>query len=179
MNSAVTQTEIRRTFIIYRSFQQKASTKELSRSLSLSCSLSLSLLPPSPSCQAKCLHTKNMTGIFCTSIYDYATKCPHMDRKLADLSVSSKTLLQQTENWLPSSVSWRSNKTLLQRGKSEFLPRFVKPLPHPPPPSKLQALVYDILPSTTAVFSYAVGSRELSANEQFCCCCFLVLKPLS
>ena len=29
------------------------------------------------------------------------------------------------------------------------------------------ALVYDILPSTTAVFSYAIGSRKLSANEQF------------
>ena len=33
--------------------------------------------------------------------------------------------------------------------------------------SKLLALVYDILPSTTAVFSYAIGSRKLSANEQF------------
>ena len=32
---------------------------------------------------------------------------------------------------------------------------------------KLQALVYDIHPSTTAVFSYAIGSRKLSANEQF------------
>ena len=32
---------------------------------------------------------------------------------------------------------------------------------------KLQALVYDILPSTTAVFSYAIVSRKLSANEQF------------
>ena len=32
---------------------------------------------------------------------------------------------------------------------------------------KLQALVYDILPPTTAVFSYATGSRKLSANEQF------------
>ena len=32
---------------------------------------------------------------------------------------------------------------------------------------KLQALVNDILPSTTAVFSYAIGSRKLSANEQF------------
>ena len=32
---------------------------------------------------------------------------------------------------------------------------------------KLQALVYDILPSTTAVFSYAIGSRKLSTNEQF------------
>ena len=29
----------------------------------------------------------------------------------------------------------------------------------------LQALVYHILPSTTAVFSYAIGSRKLSANE--------------
>ena len=33
--------------------------------------------------------------------------------------------------------------------------------------TKLQTLVYDILPSTTAVFSYATGSRKLSANEQF------------
>ena len=32
---------------------------------------------------------------------------------------------------------------------------------------KLQALVYDILLSTTAVFSYITGSRKLSANEQF------------
>ena len=32
---------------------------------------------------------------------------------------------------------------------------------------KLQALAYDILPSTIAVFSYAIGSRKLSANEQF------------
>ena len=39
--------------------------------------------------------------------------------------------------------------------------------------SKLQALVYQILPSTTAVFSYAIGSRKLSTNEQvFCCCCW-------
>ena len=35
------------------------------------------------------------------------------------------------------------------------------------PSPKLQALVYDILLSNTAVFSYAVGSRKLSANEQF------------
>ena len=33
--------------------------------------------------------------------------------------------------------------------------------------TKLQALDYDILPSTTAVFSYAIGSRKLSVNEQF------------
>ena len=34
--------------------------------------------------------------------------------------------------------------------------------------AKLQALlVYDNLPSTTAVVSYAIGSTKLSANEQF------------
>ena len=32
---------------------------------------------------------------------------------------------------------------------------------------KMQKPVYDIVPSTTAVFSYALGSRKLSANEQF------------
>ena len=33
--------------------------------------------------------------------------------------------------------------------------------------AEFQALVYDILPSTTAVFSYTIGPRKLSANEQF------------
>ena len=33
--------------------------------------------------------------------------------------------------------------------------------------SKLQALVYNILPSTTAVFSYAISPRKLPANEHF------------
>ena len=37
---------------------------------------------------------------------------------------------------------------------------------------KLQTLIYDIRPSTTAVFIYAIGSRKLSANKQFCCCCW-------
>ena len=41
--------------------------------------------------------------------------------------------------------------------------RITEPTLHP----KLQALVYDSLPSTTAVFNYAIGSRKLSANEQF------------
>ena len=40
--------------------------------------------------------------------------------------------------------------------------------------TKLQALVYDILPSTTAVFSYAIGSRKLSANEHCVCVCVCV-----
>ena len=55
--------------------------------------------------------------------------------------------------------------------------RYYLHAPPPPPPrtcvvicmplSTLQVLVYDILPSTTAVFSYAIGSRKLSVNEQF------------
>ena len=48
----------------------------------------------------------------------------------------------------------------------------VKDLPRERGGAKFQALVYDILPSTIAVFSYAIGSRKLSANEQF----LLVLK---
>ena len=50
-------------------------------------------------------------------------------------------------------------------------------MPPPPPPHPIphtnthtQALVYDILPSTTAVFSYAIGAigaRKLSDNELF------------
>ena len=35
----------------------------------------------------------------------------------------------------------------------------------------LQALVYGILPSTTAVFSYAIGSRKLSAERKKICWC--------
>ena len=35
------------------------------------------------------------------------------------------------------------------------------------PRPKLQALVYDILLPAIAVFSYDIGSRKLSANEQF------------
>ena len=39
--------------------------------------------------------------------------------------------------------------------------------PHHDTEVKLQALVYDIHPSTTVVFSYVTGSWKLSANEQF------------
>ena len=32
---------------------------------------------------------------------------------------------------------------------------------------KLQALVYDILPSTNAIVNYAIGLKNMSANKQF------------
>ena len=38
-------------------------------------------------------------------------------------------------------------------------------------PPKHQTVLYDILPSTTAVCSYAIGPRKLSANEQLFCLC--------
>ena len=34
-------------------------------------------------------------------------------------------------------------------------------------PLQIQAPVYDILPSTTAVISSGIGSRKLSADQQF------------
>ena len=37
---------------------------------------------------------------------------------------------------------------------------------------KLQALVHDILPPTTAIVDHAIGLEELSANEQFFWCCW-------
>ena len=43
---------------------------------------------------------------------------------------------------------------------------------------KLQELVYDILSSTTAVFSYAIESTKLSANEQFFVCAQTVVSLL-
>ena len=55
-------------------------------------------------------------------------------------------------------------------GAGSSCPLYSKaPLEHYFP--KLQALVYDILPLTTAVFSYAIGPRKLPANEQFFCWC--------
>ena len=36
---------------------------------------------------------------------------------------------------------------------------------------KLQALLYDMLPSTTAVFSYTIGSENCQPTSSFCCCC--------
>ena len=41
------------------------------------------------------------------------------------------------------------------------------PAPSSKLPDLVTPLVYDILPSTTVVFSDAIGSRKLSANEQF------------
>ena len=44
---------------------------------------------------------------------------------------------------------------------------------------KLQAVVYDILPSTTAVFSYSIGFRKLSVNEQFFVGDIYISRPFS
>ena len=49
----------------------------------------------------------------------------------------------------------------------DFTRLFRLSIPFHNPIPELKALVYDILPSTTAVFSYSIGSRKLSANDQF------------
>ena len=46
-----------------------------------------------------------------------------------------------------------------------------KPVPGVWSALTLRALVYDILPSTIAIFSYVIGPRKLSVNEQFFCWC--------
>ena len=63
-------------------------------------------------------------------------------------SLSETSTLQRP---LPTLSLWRSAGTCRTQGIISH---------------KLQALVYDIFPSTTAVFSYAIRSRKLSANEQ-------------
>ena len=80
---------------------------------------------------------------------------------------------EETEIW---PAKFRSQKIMLYADISDLKVNFDKTKAvlfglHPPPPPPhthtLQTLVYDILSSTTAVFSYAIGSRKLSSNEQF------------
>ena len=67
---------------------------------------------------------------------------------------ASKVQLQS----LAGSLSWPCQ---VFRGGRVFLRHIVDTIQ-----PKLQTLVYNILPSTTAIFSYAIRSRKLSANEQ-------------
>ena len=57
-----------------------------------------------------------------------------------------------------------NNRDLRDRNDAAFVSSFTAILQHVS--DTLQALVYDILPSTSAVFSYVIGSKKLSANEQ-------------
>ena len=71
-----------------------------------------------------------------------------------------KLTLRNEEKKIPSSVRrFTTSRLLGGRCRKVTLGVCIHP--------KLQAPVYDILPLTTAVFSYAIGSRKLSANEQF------------
>ena len=67
---------------------------------------------------------------------------------------SSVVTERRTRDWKVAGTNQRRNGGRFFFSRVSFLCR-------------LQALVYDILPSTTAVFSYAIGSRKLSANELF------------
>ena len=69
-----------------------------------------------------------------------------------------------------SALLWWPGGKALQGYLSLYMAIRKASIKHP----KLQALAYDILPSTTAVFSYAIGPRKLSANEQ----CFVGTQTL-
>ena len=66
-----------------------------------------------------------------------------------------------------------NNRDLRDRNDAAFVSSFTAILQHVS--DTLQALVYDILPSTSAVFSYVIGSKKLSANEQFFFVLFLLV----
>ena len=74
--------------------------------------------------------------------------------------LATSTMTMTTVVWYTCIITLRASLsgTFLQT-----LPDLVTPRKGTP---KLQALVYDILPSTTAVFSYAIRSRKLSATKQ-------------
>ena len=73
-------------------------------------------------------------------------------------SEDARVTQQQRNGHIVRSVNWEGRATAERTQAQHGMGR-----------GKLQALVYDILPSTTAVFSYAIGSRKLSAKEQFVC----------
>ena len=83
-----------------------------------------------------------------SSVFQYGVR---LGRQVTStvLSLSTETSVSYLDHHHqskpPVSVGWVSNNVT------------VRP--------KLQALVYDILPSTTDVFSYAIGSRKLSQNR--------------
>ena len=90
---------------------------------------------------------------------------PHIVREISYTGQKDKDALHPQRHRLANSKHWFTTSFLQGRCRKAMLrvwqTRWLNPK------IKLQALVYDILPSTTAVFSYATGSRKLSANEQF------------
>ena len=78
-----------------------------------------------------------------------------------DVMQLKKELDGETATYGHNNRTWHRNMSLLCSRDKEH--RVVSTYFTP----TLQALVHDIFPSTTAVFSYATGPRKLSAIEKF------------
>ena len=78
-----------------------------------------------------------------------------------------QALVYDTLPSIPQALVYDTLPSSLQAVVYDILPSTLQALFYDILPSTLQALVYDILHATTALFSYAIGSRKLSANEQF------------
>ena len=114
--------------------------------------------------------------IFCSLLVNY--ECPqprHLPDSLghshkpvrAVACIDSCVLIKNSKHWQP--YHWWDTWMQQTLGQCRY-PRgrgVENSYMHTP---RLQALVYDILPSTIAVFSYIIGPRKLSANKQFFCC---------
>ena len=91
------------------------------------------------------LHTHAPSTLYCPSLYSAFSLSPHAHASFRlQLNISKSA----------ADSNWTLCSKLLAPGLRLTLL------------CKLQALVCNILPSTTAVFSYTIGPRKLSANEQ-------------
>ena len=88
-----------------------------------------------------------------------------MDDASLPLEASVNLELSESAEALEGRSNRLNNRDLRDRNDAAFVSSFTAILQQVS--DKLQALVHDILPSTSAVFSYTIGSRKMSANEQF------------
>ena len=86
----------------------------------------------------------------------------HHQNTMVQLGAAALRLIVHTcgKTWVQSAHAYSNHhqNTMVQLGAAALMLTI-----H----TKLQALVYDILHSTIAIFSYAIESRKLSANKQF------------
>ena len=109
--------------------------------------------PPPFLCVCVCVCVLLLLLLFCFVLvgYRYQARCRASVRNNMRPPVTVCLLLTHSDRFALI-IKLRRNDTYLIQEQRELL--------------KLQALIYDILPSATAEFSYAIGSRKLSAKEQ-------------
>ena len=105
-----------------------------------------------------CKHHLFLCIIHCTCHASVDTRHSHIQAQ--DKIVKNMPTMSVTTFYSP----WMVNKHKFSKGTSQQSD-FEHPVNYTA--TQTQTVLYDILPSTTAVFSYAVGSWKLSANEKF------------